>query len=42
MADYLINQPFCSDNFVVELMKSSELRKAGDRSNRVAQVKRPH
>ena len=28
MADYLINQPFCS----LDIMKSSEVRKAGDRS----------
>ena len=29
MADYLINRPFCSDNFI-SLMKSSEVKKAGD------------
>ena len=33
MADYLINLPFCSDDSL-DLMKSSEFRKAGDPSNR--------
>ena len=32
IADYLINQSFCSDNSL-DLMKSSEVRKAGDPSN---------
>ena len=31
MADYLINQPFCSDDFIRS--KTPEVRKAGDRSN---------
>ena len=34
MADYLINRPFCSDDFT----KSSEVRKAGDRPNIVLSI----
>ena len=33
MTDYLVNQPFCSDDFIrstLDLMKSSEVRIAGD------------